>query len=230
MKHFGFGAAALFLTITAGLSLAAPPQVTAPPEKLELAPFYKKYVNSFGLPIVSSQEVPDAALLRANSLINQMLADRPDIRKALIEAGVRFVVMGAKEMTTDIPEYSHMKPKKFWDERARGLGGRVVSCGEENLLCYPVDRYDDENILIHEFAHCIHHSGIGRIDKDFDKNLKASYEKALAKGLWKNTYAGSNVGEYWAEGVSPIMTPTAKTTTITTTSIRERSLKPTTRI
>jgi len=201
MKHFGLGAATLFLTIMAGLTHAAPPQVTEPPERLKLAPFYKKYVDSFGLPIVSSQEVPDAALLRANTLINQMLADRPDIRKALIEAGVRFVVMGAKEMTTDIPEYSNMKPKKFWDERARGLGGRVVSCGEENLLCYPVDRYDDESILIHEFAHCIHHSGIGRIDKDFDKNLKAIYEKALAKGLWKNTYAGSNVGEYWAEGV-----------------------------
>ena len=177
------------------------PEVTVPPKSLKLDPFYKKYVNSEGLPIVSSEKVRDAALLRADELINQMLADRPDIRKALIEADVRFVVIGAKEQTTDIPEYSHMKPKEFWNQRARGFGGRVVSCGEENLLCYPVDRYDDENILIHEFAHCIHLTGLKRIEKEFDKKLKQLYEKALAKGLWKGTYAGSNRSEYWAEAV-----------------------------
>lgn len=175
--------------------------VTEPPESLKLDPFYEKYVSCEGLPILSSENVPDAALLRANTLINQMLADRPDIRKALIEADVRFVVMGAKEQTTDIPEYSHLKPKEFWDERARGLGGRVVSCGEENLLCYPVDRYDDENILIHEFAHSIHGIALRRIDKEFDQKLKRLYEEALAKGLWKGTYAGSNRSEYWAEAV-----------------------------
>lgn len=201
MKHLGFVAITLFFAVTTITIAATAQNITTPPETLKLDPFYKKYLDSSGLPIVSSGDVPDAALLRANTLINNMLANRMDIRESLIDSGVRFVVMGAKEMTTDIPEYSQMKPKKFWDERARGLGGRVVSCGEENLLCYPVDRYDDENILIHEFAHCIGHSGIGRIDKEFDEKLKALYEKALAKGLWKNTYAGSNAGEYWAEGV-----------------------------
>jgi hypothetical protein len=176
-------------------------QVTVPPESLNLGPFYKKYVSAEGLPVTSSEKVADAALLKAQELINKMLADRPDVRKALIEAGVRFVVIGANEQTTDIPEYAHMKPKEFWDQRARGFGGRVVSCGEENLLCYPIDRYDDENILIHEFAHCIHLIGLRRVDPDFDKRLKQLYEKASAKGLWKGTYAGSNASEYWAEAV-----------------------------
>jgi hypothetical protein len=176
-------------------------RVTEPPGSLKTRSFYKKYVSCKGLPILSSEKVPDAALVWANTLINQMLADRPDIRKALIEADVRFVVIGAKEQTTDVPEYSHLKPKEFWDQRARGLGGRVVSCGEENLLCYPVDRYDDENILIHEFAHTIHGIALKRIDKEFDQKLKRLYEQALVKGLWKGTYAGSNRSEYWAEAV-----------------------------
>lgn len=182
-------------------SASAQAEVAAPPESLKLEPFYKKYVSAEGLPITSSEQVADAALLKARELINKMLANRPDIRKALIEAGVRFVVIGASEQTTDIPEYAQMKPKEFWNQRARGFGGRVVSCGEENLLCYPIDRYDDENILIHEFAHCIHLIGLQRADPDFDKKLKQLYDRASAKGLWKGTYAGSNASEYWAEGV-----------------------------
>ncbi len=176
-------------------------QVTSPPESLKASPFYRKYLDSGGLPILSSERVPDAALLRASELINHMLVYRSDIRKALVESGVRFVVIGAEEQVTDIPEYSRMEPKEFWNERSRGFGGRVVSCGEENLLCHPVDRYDDENILIHEFAHCMHGLGLRRIDKEFDKKLKRLYEAAVAKGLWKDTYAGSSYEEYWAEGV-----------------------------
>jgi len=196
--------AVLLLTLAHGLCAAQPaekPPITSPPESLELDPFYKKHIDSEGLPIVSSEKVADAALLKVHELTGKMLADRPDIRKAIIEANVRFVIIGAKEQTTDIPEYSHMKPKAFWDERARGFGGRIVSCGEENLLCYPVDKYDDENILIHEFAHVIHGIGLRRIDKDFNEKLKQLYDSAIAKGLWKYAYAGSNPSEYWAEGV-----------------------------
>ncbi|MHC4741909.1 MAG: hypothetical protein ACYS8Z_08370 [Planctomycetota bacterium] len=175
--------------------------VTAPPESIELDPFYKKYLSCEGLPIISSGNVPDAALLKANELIRKILANRPDVLKEMVEADVRFVVIGANEGVTEIPEYSHMRPKAFWDERSRGFGGRIVSCGEENLLCYPVDRYDDESIFVHEFAHCIHGYGLSRIDQNFNAKLKKLYDNALGKGLWKFTYAGSNPGEYWAEGV-----------------------------
>ena len=170
-------------------------------QRFELDPFYQKYVSCKGLPIMSSGRVADAALLRANELVNKLLAGRADIRKAMTKSGVRLVIIGATEVTTDIPEYSDMKPKEYWDERARGFGGRMTSCGEENLLCLPIDRYDDENILIHEFGgHCVH-STLRRIDKEFDNKLKQLYEKAIAKGLWKDTYAGSNRSEYWAEAV-----------------------------
>lgn len=177
------------------------PPITAPPQTLSAGPFYKQYLDCGGIPILSSEKVAGAALHKAGDLIGRMLADRPDVRRVLADAGVRFVIIGAKEQTTDIPEYSHMRPKEYVNERSRGFGGRVTSCGEENLLCYAIDRYDDENILIHEFAHVIHGSGLRRVDKEFDKELRRLYQKAVAKGLWKNTYAGSNPGEYWAEAV-----------------------------
>jgi hypothetical protein len=40
-----------------------------------------------------------------------------------------------------------------------------------------------------------------RIDPTFDERLKAAYESAREKGLWKGKYAGVNHHEYFAEGV-----------------------------
>lgn len=176
-----------------------------PPAVLKLVPFYKKSADAEGIPVVSSEKVPDKALVAAAELVRNMLANRPDLRKALIAGNVRIAVMSKSEVTTDIPEHSKLKPKENWDQRARGLGGTpfipTTSCAEENLLGYQDDRYNGENILIHEFAHTIHEVGMKAFDKEFDGRLKKLYDKAMGKGLWKETYAATNHKEYWAEGV-----------------------------
>ena len=179
--------------------------VTAPPQRLKLDPFYTKYVEANGYPIVSSKHVNDYALKEAAYLIDMMLDQRPDVRKVMIASGSRMIVMAHHEFTTDVPEYSKMKPKDFWDARARGLGGSrrdpVCSCGEENLLAFAGDPYSTENLLIHEFAHNIHLRGLVRIDPKFDDRLKATYQRAMKDGLWKGKYASTNHAEYFAEGV-----------------------------
>lgn len=180
-------------------------KVTEVPKELreaaKLDPFYKKHVDYDGLPILSSEKVSDAGLLEARYLIGQMLANRADVRKALVKSKVHFVVMAPTEMTTDVPEQRNMSPKDYWDKRARGLGSKITSCGEENLLNLKGDRYRNENILIHEFAHAIHNYGLRSVDPKFDARLRATYARAKDKGLWKDTYAATNAGEYWAEGV-----------------------------
>ncbi len=184
---------------------ASAPKVGPVPKKLreerKLDPFYTKYVDYKGYPILGSEKVSDMALLEARYLIGWMLADRDDILQALRKKNCRFVVMAPTEMTTDVPEQRNMKPKEYWDKRARGLGGRITSCGEENLLNLKGDRYFNENILIHEFAHCIHQQGLRAVDSTFDESLRAAYARALDKGLWKGAYAATNAKEYWAEGV-----------------------------
>ena len=189
---------------------AAPPttyRVTAPPNDLpiKLDPFYKKYVSVGGFPIVSSEKVSDFALLEAAWVVDRMLKDRPDILAALANNGTRMSIMAADEFTTDIPEHSDLTPAKFFDRRARGLGATperpAVSCGEENLLRYEGDPYITESILVHEFAHAIHHMGLAETDKTFDDRLEAVYDRAMEQGLWKGKYASTNHAEYWAEGV-----------------------------
>src|SRR5262245_44154558 len=175
---------------------AAKITVGKPPAELKLDPFSEKYASPGGIPVIGSKKVPDEAIVMAADLVGNMLARRPDIRKALAEARVRIAVMAKSEVTTDIPEHARLKPRDYWDKCARGLGGTpwipTTSCAEENLLGYENDRYNGENILIHEFAHTIHEVGLRALDKGFDDRLRKLYDKAISNGLWKKTYAATN--------------------------------------
>ncbi|MEO1995211.1 MAG: PQQ-binding-like beta-propeller repeat protein, partial [Planctomycetaceae bacterium] len=199
------GLAVCCTCITAADGRADEFPVTAPPAEMKLPAFYKKFVSAGGYPVVSSEKVSDYALKEAAYLVHLMLAERPDVRRAMVRSGSRMIVMAHNEFTTDIPEYAQMKPKDFWDARARGLGGSrtdpVCSCAEENVLCYAGDPYNTESIVIHEFAHNIHLRGLVNMDPTFDDRLKSAYTSAMAKGLWKTKYASVNHAEYWAEGV-----------------------------
>ncbi|NCF93347.1 MAG: hypothetical protein GWQ05_20685 [Verrucomicrobiaceae bacterium] len=180
-------------------------QVTAPPAKLKVDPFYKKYVSAGGLPVLSSEKVNDYALKEAAFLVTEMLALRPDVLQAMIKSGSRFCVIGHNEFTTDLPGWTHLTPKDYWDARARGMGGSRIdplcSCAEENVLGYPGDPYSTESIVIHELAHNIHLRGMINVDDTFDGRAEKAYEAAMAKGLWKGKYASVNHHEYFAEGV-----------------------------
>lgn len=174
-------------------------------EELKLDRFYRKHADAVGLPVLGSEKVSDNALAEAAWIVGRMLDGRDGIVKAMRAARVRVVVMAADESTTDVPEHSRLKPKVYWDRRARGLGATpanpVVSCGEENLLGYDRDPYPNENIFVHEFAHAIHGTGLNAVDPTFDRRLRETYKSAKDRGLWRDTYAATNPSEYWAEGV-----------------------------
>jgi cyclophilin family peptidyl-prolyl cis-trans isomerase len=170
-------------------------------EQWRLDDFYQKCIMAGPLPIVSSTNTTDFALLETRYLVDKMLSGRPDILNALAERRAKIAVMACNEYTTDLPEQRGMKPKAYWDSRARGMGGRTCSCAEENMLGYPNDPYATENIFIHEFAHAIHGEAMRRLDATFNDRLRAAYTNAMGRGLWKGTYAATNPGEYWAEMV-----------------------------
>ena len=188
-----------------GGGLAVGPVTAQLRTDFELAPFYEKSVMLRSFPVVGSAEVSDEALLEAGWIVERMLGDRHDILDAMADQHVRLVVMARNEFTTDVPEHSHLEPAVFWDRRARGLGSTpeapAVSCAEENLLAFPGDPYEKENILIHEFAHAIHEMGLNRVDSSFEGRLREAWADAKEQGLWRGTYAITNPAEYWAEAV-----------------------------
>ncbi|MCA9264465.1 MAG: hypothetical protein KDA60_11475 [Planctomycetales bacterium] len=187
-----------------------------PPDNDGIPAFYTQRTNATGLPIVASANVNPYALKEAVYLVDLMLAERPDVRQAMIRSGSRLCILAHNEFTTDQPEFTRLgeRPMRefpgisgrdYWDARARGLGGSdrdpFCSCAEENLLGYVGDPYSTECILIHELAHNIHLRGLANVDSTFDDRLQATYEAAMSAGLWKGKYASVNHHEYFAEGV-----------------------------
>lgn len=185
-------------------------QVTGIPEGKNIPSFYQKYIETEGLYVTSSGKVSDEALLKACDIISLMLAKRPDVKAHMVKKGCHVMIIGKDEETCDLPEFAHIcnceDSIKYWNWRARGFGGALEdefssSCGEENLLALPQDKYVGENILIHEFAHLIHTVGIVGVEPDFNERLEALRQNAIRKGLWEKTYAVSNKEEYFAECV-----------------------------
>lgn len=141
--------------------------VTAPPAALELDPFYRKFVDALGIPVVTSAKVPDAALLVARDLVQFMLANRPDLRQELIRKKWKLAIMAETEVTYDIPEHRKyrllpkidderltpqqrenydrpggvgtMTGEQYWNVRGRGFGGEPD--GENTTSCA------EENLL-----------------------------------------------------------------------------------
>jgi alpha-glucosidase len=182
--------------------------VTTPPDSLGLDPFYQKYVDVNGLPLISSWRVPDSAFVAAHRTLYAMTSMLPKaVLDSMVARGTRIAIMARYEGTTDIPEHHYLinDTALNWDLRARGLGGDLelplTSCAEENILAYQIDKYHAEDILIHEFAHSIHLIGLMLAVPDFDARLKQCYENAIAKGILKGTYRETDKEEYFAEAV-----------------------------
>jgi len=170
-----------------------------PPEK----DFFTKELICHGIPIKAPDVVADEALFEAYSRMSMELKNLPMVASNLAAAGVEVHIIGRNQVTTDLPEWRQDKGKPLAeyhgltrDQRTRGMGGRLTSCGEENLLKLPNDRYHGRDILVHEFAHSI---------RDYGLPLKIiglfndQYHRSLTNGLWLKSYAGSDADEYFAE-------------------------------
>lgn len=160
--------------------------------------FYKKYIDVKGMPVAAHGDVADLALQRTYDIVTHMLAGRPDVLQAMVSNRTYLIIIGKNQVYTDMPEYRNHPNPSFQNERVRGTGGNPTSFGEENLLCLPIDRYDDESIGVHEFAHTIDGT-LRTIDPTWSQRRNAAFENARQQGLYHEVYAGSNAGEYWGE-------------------------------
>lgn len=174
------------------------------PERPRFDAFYTQECHVFGISVVGSNKVAPEALRAAVDVFVGLLGQAPDVHAQLGRDGFYLILLGEEEGQTDPPEYRDLKndPNTDWDARARGLGGDdYASAGEENALCRPSDRYNGESILVHEFSHSVLTAGLERARPGFRSRVEAAYADAMATGKWQNTYAATNVDEYWAEGV-----------------------------
>ena len=180
------------------------PEPVPPPKEVrdffELDPFYQQWINIEGFAVVSSERVNPYALKEAAWLIWHMTRHRPDLLQVLGQGRARFSITAHNESASDIPELTeYLVPHFFYNVRGRGgtcpFTCGIVSDSEEVLL-----GSHTYSVLIHEFTHALHHA-LNRVDPAFDKRLRTTYDAAMAKGLWADTYAALNRDEYFAEAV-----------------------------
>lgn len=198
--------------------------VTPPPAAIEAEPFYGKYVDADGIPILSSDKVEDAALLAARDIARGMLAKRPDLAAWLAANDFRIAIIAEDEALLDLPDKAHWsKParddprltrcerklyderievlshRQYWNARARGIGGERTAGSEEDLLGRPTTLHWGETIFVHEMAHNLLFA-IEAVDPQLYARVENAYGHALANDLWLNEYATTTIQEYWAEG------------------------------
>ena len=196
--------AALVMLVALAASVPASAQVIGEIERLEppLQGFFSKRLVRHGLPILAHTVVNDAALDEAARRLDRLLERAPGILSNLLALEVRLEVIGQEQVVTDLPQYRHMKGRRFagaqtMDERGRGYGGIESSCSEENLLSLPSDRYrDHRDICSHEFAHAIFGFGL---TPEIRGRIEAQWRSATAAGKWPGMYAATNPDEYFAE-------------------------------
>lgn len=164
--------------------------------------FYSKRLDYQGIPIKGHEVVSDEAFFEAWRRLDHLLANQPGVVANLKLSGAELHIIGRDQVTSDLPEYRHMKGRPFGgpgetvDTRTRGFGGIHASCGEENLLKLREDRYRGGDIMSHEFAHTILNYGLSQ---DLREKVIAQYRRSLEQGLWRPGYASSNYNEYFAE-------------------------------
>jgi alpha-glucosidase len=183
------------------MSAAARPVISVidPPE----SGFFAKGLDYEGVLIKAPTNVVDEALFAARDRLSMMLSNLPSVRVKLHAAGAELHIIGRDQVTTDLPEWRHDKGKALAeykgltrDQRTRGMGGLITSCGEENLLKLEKDRYRGRDICVHEFAHNILGHGVSR---EVRQKVREQYRRSLDRGLWVGSYAASNYDEFFAE-------------------------------
>jgi hypothetical protein len=203
------------------------PNVTAPPARFHIDPYYTKFTWAREFTVIGRQ-ASDEAMLKANDTIRKMFAYRHDILKAMMADGVKLVVVGPQEHICDLPEYKQLSEPNSIDALARYLTYtpqlRLLVVGEENVLADPSDPYVGDNQVIRVFADATYkvtgtrpvdkefesrprgvwqqyELGLTRLDERFDVKLKEIYDQAMSEGKWKSSAAVNDRVAYWTEGV-----------------------------
>lgn len=199
------------------------PNVTAPPARFKIDPYYTKFTWAREFTVIGRQ-AGDEAMLKAHDTIRKMFAYRHDILKALIADGVKLVVLGPDEHIYDLPEYQRLDDPKSIDALARYLTYtpelELLAVGEENVLADPGQPYVGDNQVIRVFADAIYRVtgtrpvdpafesrprriwqqyelGLTRLDERFDAKLKETYEKAMGQEKWIGSAAVNDRVAYW---------------------------------
>ncbi|MEM6348357.1 MAG: hypothetical protein AAF927_31035 [Bacteroidota bacterium] len=176
-------------------------QISRPPAYFGLDPFYQKYLDADGIPIFTGIEIPEEAIRRVKANVATMVAGEESMRRRLIDNYVRIVILALIEPLDTIPELADQNFKEDQRSRVGDESLAIVVIPEENILCFPNDPSEGEDVFVRTFALTMLNTAIPLIEPSFPDSLHAQYERILQSGIWDNTLAARSPEDYFAEGV-----------------------------
>ena len=167
------------------------------PPHLNADPYYQKYLNAGGVPILAPETVSDEELRRTQATLLGMVADRPDLLDVLASQNTRILLYDrAKGGLSQLPEFADYSDSDF-----EGLFGET-SYGAA-VAAPAMTTYHCNEILIHEIAHALDYA-IRTQDRKayrepgFKQARNQTYLSAMDAGLWAGRYESTVSREYWA--------------------------------
>ncbi len=174
--------------------------------------FYTQFLTTdTGILIKADDTVAGTSLEKAKEQVDVMLS-RTDtgIAQNMEDYQCSLAVYSPHENVYMIPEHRYWFDKTMYN--VEGYGGNlynscVSSIAEQNIVrtrnlsedWYANTMYENENILIHEFGHCVKSVGMDLLeDKSLSTEFLAAYNHAKDSGLWPKTYCISNEDEFFA--------------------------------
>ena len=201
------------------------PMVSAPPKLAkfkDVDPWYTKFTWAREFTVLG-RGASDDALLHANETIRRMFAYRHDILKALINEGVKLVVLGPGEQVADLPEWKRAatKPPGAGTSRQPTYHPemKLLVVAQEEVLGDRSSRTFGGNPVIRVLADALYQVAgtrpvipdyrgnqqyelrVKRLDVDFDRAVSASFERARGANKWTGSPAERDKFAYWSAGV-----------------------------
>ena len=171
-----------------------------PPPHLNADPYYQKYLDAGGIPILAPESVPNEELQRAQATLFSMVTDRPDLLDVLVSQNTRILLYDRdKGGLSQLPEFAAYSDSKFagvWGETSYGRA----------VVAPAMTTYHCNDILIHEIAHALDYALLiqdweANREPGFKQARNQTYLSAMEAGLWAGRYESTVSHEYWAEMV-----------------------------
>ncbi len=180
-------------------AIIVPQRFPPPPPSLGLDIFYQKYLQVAGVVVVAPTEVSDEKMEQAGAIVAAMLSGKPALLESAAPKYIRIAIYHRKDeeiLVAQLPEFRYGSGGSGGEGRADWTASGWIAAvpDKDREYCYA---------FIHEFAHTIQlaleYSPGG---EEFRSRLESLYNAAMNADLWQNTYASTNVWEYWAETVT----------------------------
>ncbi len=171
-----------------------------PPAHLNADPYYQKYLDAGGIPILAPESVSDEELRRTQATLLGMVADRPDLLDLLASQNTRILLYDRdKGGLAQLPEFAD-----YSDSNVSGLFGETSYGGA--VAAPAMTTYHCNEILIHEIAHALDYAiqiqeWEAFREPEFKQARNRAFLSAKEAGLWAGSYASTISDEYWAEMV-----------------------------